>query len=270
MNTTKFLLSYWHLNIMAILVIVLMIAFHYITNGNRFSRKSPLFFSAVILFILVTLSPLDFLSKYYLFSAHMVQHIVLLLIIPPLILTGTDKDFLEKVFRTGFFKKAGNFLFYPVVAWFLGVGSMWIMHLPAFMMRMNNSTFLMDSQMIILPVLGLFFIWPVYSPISFRRLEPLKSSVYLFLACVGCTVLGILITFAPPDMFTSGMQPANMNVINMIHSDWGINDSTDQMMGGLIMWVPACIIYLTNIMIILFRWFTGVTVQSITNTVKLN
>jgi putative membrane protein len=192
----------------------------------------------------------------------MVQHIVLLLIIPPLLLSGTDKDSLEKVFMSGFLKKAGNFLFYPLVAWFLGVGSMWIMHLPAFMMKMNDSAFLMDTQMITLPVLGWFFIWPVYSPISFRRLEPLQSSVYLFLACVGCTVLGILITFAPANMFTSGMQSGNMDVINMIHSYWGINDSTDQMMGGLIMWVPACIIYLTNIMIILFRWFTGVTEQT--------
>jgi putative membrane protein len=189
----------------------------------------------------------------------MVQHIVLLLIIPPLILSGTDKDFLEKVFQAGLLKKAGNFLFYPLVAWFLGVGSMWIMHLPALMMQMNDSTFLMDTQMIILPVLGWFFIWPVYSPISFRRLEPLQSSVYLFLACVGCTVLGILITFAPADMFTGGMQPDNLNLIKMIKSDWGINEGTDQMMGGLIMWVPACIIYLTNIMIVLFRWFTRQT-----------
>jgi putative membrane protein len=259
MNTTEFLLGYWHLNIMAVMVIALMITFHYITNGHCFSRKSPRFFTALILFILVTFSPLDLLSKYYLFSAHMVQHIVLLLIIPPLILSGTDKDFLEKVFRAGFYKKVGNLLFYPLVAWFLGVGSMWIMHLPAFMMQMNDSTFLMDSQMIILPVLGWFFIWPVYSPISFRRLEPLQSSVYLFLACVGCTVLGILITFAPANMFSDGMQPENLNMTKMIRSDWGINDSTDQMMGGLIMWVPACIIYLTNIMIVLFRWFTRQT-----------
>jgi putative membrane protein len=176
-------------------------------------------------------------------------------------LSGTDKDFLEKVFREGFLKKAGNFLFYPLVAWFLGVGSMWIMHLPAFMMQMNDSTFLMDTQMIILPILGWFFIWPVYSPISFRRLEPLQSSVYLFLACVGCTVLGILITFAPANMFTGGMQQGNLNLIKMIQSDWGINDSTDQMMGGLIMWVPACVIYLTNIMIILLRWFAGAASQ---------
>jgi putative membrane protein len=266
MNPAKFLLSYWHLNIIAILVIFFMIAFHYITNGRRFSRKSPLFFSAVILFIIVTLSPLDFLAKNYLFSAHMIQHIVLLLIIPPLILTGTDKDFLEKVFRTGFFKKAGNFLFFPVVAWFLGVGSMWIMHLPALFIRMNNSSFLMNLQMIILPVLGCFFIWPVYSPISFRRLEPLQSSVYLFLACVGCTVLGILITFAPAGMFTAGVQQADMNVVNMIHSNLRISDNTDQMMAGLIMWVPACIIYLTNIMIILFHWFTGVAAERQNNS----
>jgi cytochrome c oxidase assembly factor CtaG len=135
------------------------------------------------------------------------------------------------------------------------------MHLPAFMMRMNNSAFLMDTQMIILPVLGWFFIWPVYSPISFRRLEPLQSSVYLFLACVGCTVLGILITFAPAEMFTGGMQPENLNLIKMIQSDWGINDSNDQMMGGLIMWVPACVIYVTNIMIILLRWFAGAAAE---------
>jgi putative membrane protein len=256
MNTTNFLINYWHLNYLAILIIIGIAVFHYITNGYRLTHKSPRIFIALILFILVTMSPLDYLSRSDLFSAHMVQHIVLLLIIPPLILTGTDEDFLEKAFHLRFFRNSGNFLFYPLVAWLLGVGSMYIMHLPGLMMSMSMSKFIAGIQIIILPLLGLIFIWPVYAPITMRRLEPLQSSLYLFLACVGCTILGIFIAFSPDKMFAAGLQSANTDVVNMIRNQWGITDNIDQMLGGLIMWVPACIIYLTNIMIVLFRWFT--------------
>ena len=257
MNTTTFLLKYWHLNYLVILIIIGITVFHYITNGYRMTQKSPRIFIALILFILVTISPLDYLSKSYLFSAHMVQHIVLLLIIPPLLLTGTDENFLEKVIRRKYFRNAGHFLFYPLIAWIIGVGSMYIMHLPGMGMSMSNIA--TNIQIIILPLLGLVFIWPVFTPVNYGKLEPLQSALYLFLACVGCTVLGILIAFSPDKMFASGMQSANPDLIKMIQSDWGITDSTDQMMGGLIMWVPACIIYLTNIMIVLFRWFTRQT-----------
>ena len=261
MNTTTFLANYWHLNALAIVIVVLLIVIHWVTNGNKLTNKSFQFFTGVVLFLLVTISPLDFLARNGLFSAHMVQHIVLLLIVPPLLLTGTDKDFLEKIYGKEFFRKAGNILFYPLVAWLLGVGSMWIMHVPAVMMVMDGSKILTGMQLIILPVLGWIFIWPVYAPVNRWKLEPLQSSVYLFLACVGCTVLGILITFSIENMFSFPMGSADMNVLMMIRSDWGITPGIDQMMGGLIMWVPACIIYLTNIMIILFRWFTSEAAQ---------
>ena len=243
---------------MAILIIVRIDCFSY--HYKRlpvYTQESPRIFSQLILFILVTISPLDYLSKSYLFSAHMVQHIVLLLIIPPLLLTGTDENFLENVLRRKFFRNTGHFLFYPLIAWILGVGSMYIMHLPGMGMNMSNLT--ANIQIIILPLLGLVFIWPVFTPVNFGKLEPLQSALYLFLACVGCTILGILIAFSPDKMFASGMQSANPHLIKMIQSDWGITDSIDQMLGGLIMWVPACIIYLTNIMIVLFRWFTSQT-----------
>ena len=262
MNTITFLLKYWHINVTATLIVVIMITFHYISNGNRLTTKSTRFFAGVLMFILVTFSPIDFLARHYLFSAHMVQHIVLLLIVPPLILTGTDKIFLNNMLRKGYFRNMINILCFPLLAWILGVGSMWVMHAPSIMMDMSNSPFMMNSQMIILPVLGWFFIWPVYTPVSFRKLDPLLSSVYLFLACVGCTVLGILITFAPTGMFMAGMNSPDQVIANLISNGWGISPRTDQMMGGLIMWVPACIIYLTNVMIILLRWFTSRNTES--------
>ena len=269
MNTTTFLLNYWHMNIMALVIVLIMILFHYISNGYRLTNKSPLYFSGVILFILVTFSPIDFLARNYLFSAHMIQHIVLLLIVPPLLLTGTDKHFLGKVVNIPFLRKILNFLLFPIVAWVLGVGSMWVMHIPSFMMDMHNSAFLTNAKMIILLILGSLFIWPVYSPVNFRKLGPLLSSMYLFLACVGCTVLGIFITFAPEGMFTAAMNYTNPVINNLVSLDWGISSGSDQMIGGLIMWVPACIIYLTNVMITLLRWFTTRSTENISNEVNL-
>jgi len=101
----------------------------------------------------------------------------------------------------------------------------------------------------------MIFIWPVYAPVPWRRLEPLQSALYLFIACTGCTILGILITFAPASLYT-GLLPGNdPEVWELIRNSWGVSPEADQQAGGLIMWVPACIIYITNIMLILSGYF---------------
>lgn len=256
MKTGEFLLTYWHWNIIALLFSALALIFHYVSNNYRFTRKSPQFIAAIILFLITTLSPLNYLGMHFLFSAHMVNHIVLLLIVPPLMLTATDEDFLNRMVKKRLFRKIAGPLFSPFVAWLLGVGSMWILHIPIIMKALHQSVVLRDLQMILLPILGVCFIWPAFSPIAWKRLHPLLSSLYLFLSCVGCTVLGILITFAPAYMFTTGMPPGDTEVNTLIRQVWGINASNDQMAGGLIMWVPACIIYLTNILIVLYRWLS--------------
>jgi putative membrane protein len=257
MKTTSLLLEYWNFNITAIVFLIILFVFHFITNGNRLSRKTPLFLIAAILYIFATLSSLDYLGKYFLFSAHMIQHILLLLMIPPLLLTSTRKRYLEKISINPAFRKISSFLFYPVIAWFLGVGSMWILHIPNLMMASSHSPVLMNLQVILLPVLGTIFVWPVFSRISWQKLPPLAAAGYLFLSCVGCTILGIMITFAPTGMFMHAMGEHNMAVADLVQANWGITPQADQMAAGLIMWVPACVIYLSFIIIILFRWFSG-------------
>ena len=68
----------------------------------------------------------------------MIEHIIILLVIPPLLLTGTDKEFLNKVFSKPKSEKFGNIIFNPIVAWFLGVGSMWFWHIPYFFRLMKS------------------------------------------------------------------------------------------------------------------------------------
>jgi putative membrane protein len=256
MTNLKFFFSFWHLDAPSLIIAAALVIFHYITNGYRFHKKSYLYFSGVLLFLLSTLSPLSFLAKYYLFSAHMLKHIIILLIVPPMLVSSTNPDFLRKFFKNKMPRSTGKFLFYPIVSWTLGVGSMWVWHIPSLYLEMEKSPLLQLLQMISLLILGVIFIYPVYTPISFRKLHPLQCSLYLFTACVGCTVLGILITFAPAGIYTTGTTIGNNPaVLNLIKDQWGINSSTDQQMGGLIMWVPACFVYLSNVLIIISKWY---------------
>ena len=257
MNAITFLASYWHWNIPSVIIIVMMILFHLISNRFRLTRNSLVYFSGVVLFLVSTLSPLAYLARFYLFSAQMVTHIFMLLIIPPLLIAGTDKSYLERILNTNFFKRPAGFLFNPVVTWFIGLGAMWAVHSPFLTRWLMSSAILMNLEMLALLLLGVIFIWPVFSPNPRYRLHPLAGSAYLFLACVGCTLLGILIVSAPEDMFTDVMKPGNPLVIQMIRHSWGISWHMDQVIGGLIMWVPACIVYLTYVVIILLRWFTS-------------
>jgi putative membrane protein len=257
MKTITFLTGYWHFNTIAFLAAILLLFFHFSTNRWRFTRKSPVFLSGIVLMVLATFSPLDYLSKNFLFSAHMIQHILSLLVIPPLLLSGTDSGYLNSLSQKRGFRKVAAVIFHPVFAWLMGVGSMWVSHAPGLMMRMNDMAGAMDFQTIALLVLGYIFIWPVFTPVRLKKLDPLQSSLYLFLACVGCTALGILITFAPAGLFTSEMTGMDINIVTMIRTNWGITMNLDQQIGGLIMWVPACIIYLSYVLITLFRWFSA-------------
>lgn len=251
MSTNELLLHYWQLNWAAILIAILLIAFQLGTYRNAPAAKHLAFFSGVLLFLLVTVSPLSFLGRSYLFSAHMIEHIVVLLIVPPLLLSGIDPQLLEKLHRSKF-RKTGDVLFSTPVAWVFGIGAMYFWHIPALFDDMKKS---MALHVVSLLVLGIIFIWPVYTPIKWKKLSPLQSALYLFIACVGCTVLGILITFGPTSLYMPFFTGDSAAIWSLIRDNWGITASVDQQAAGLIMWVPACFIYITNIMVMLAGYY---------------
>jgi putative membrane protein len=265
MTTLHFLTSYGELNFTAIVIAVLLVFLHLRTNvllakaGTflKFSRRSPIFFTGVLLLLIVMLSPLYTIGHYYLFSVHMVSHVLSLLVIPPLLVNGMSPQFWERMVQNRIFQKIGNILFKPSVSWMFGVGSMWILHIPAVYTFLGRSQALMNFQMILLLIFGTIFIWPIYAPVRWKKLSALESAVYLFTACVGCTVLGIFITFTPFSLYGSCMTGQDPALLSLIRLNWGITPDIDQQIGGLIMWVPACIIYLTNIIVIMIKWFSA-------------
>jgi len=92
---------------------------------KRGLQRAPYFLAGVLLLLLDLVSPLDTLADRYLFSAHVAQHFLLALVIPPLLLLGTPR------FDLGALIKLERVLGQPPLSWLLGVGTMLAWHLPA-------------------------------------------------------------------------------------------------------------------------------------------
>jgi cytochrome c oxidase assembly factor CtaG len=100
------------------------------------------------------------------------------------------------------------------------------------------------------------FWWPVINPIPESRLSPLVSMVYVFGACTAHTVLAILITFAPLGIYPAYLNPADrLGLLPLLRNGWGLTPRVDQQWGGLLMWVPACLVYLTFLLRTLVEWY---------------
>lgn len=269
MTTQQFWTSTWRFNPWVIAVCVIALFVYARAVRFRFSPRSNYFVAAVMIFFLTLTSPVNALADGYLFSAHMLQHLLLLLVIPPLVLLGLPQGKTNSARSMMNSSAAANqpnaeaqethstFRVHPFGAWLAGLGAMWIWHertLCDFATTTLTGKVLQTSSLL---VLGTLFWSPIVGPQLSRRLPPLLGVVYLFTACVGCTILGILITFAPVGVVCPVyLHPVDsLGILPLIRQQWGITPALDQQAGGLMMWVPACGIYITGVITLLARWY---------------
>jgi cytochrome c oxidase assembly factor CtaG len=247
MTTFQFFVSAWTWNPVLLFLCAAAGAAYLAAFGWR--GRIGYFLGAVAVVLLALVSPINALAGGYLFSAHMVQHILLLLIAPALMLLS-----LPRTFRvTGRWRA----FLHPVFGWFGGVGAMWLWHAPALCNAAVSSRPIYALQSGSLLVLGSLFWWQVLAPRDQDRLMPLAGVGYLFTACTACSVLGIILTFSPVTVCAIYQQPIDrLGILSTIRNHWGMNHENDQQIGGLLMWVPMCLIYLSAIFAQLVRWFS--------------
>jgi len=209
-----------------------------IVRKRRFHR-SPYFLVGVALLLLDLVSPIDRLADGYLFSMHIVQHFLLALVIPPLLLLGTP------AFELGSLNKLERVLGQPPVSWLFGVGTMLAWHIPALFNAALANDGLHIFQHLSFLITGTIFWWPILGPLEDRHLSTLGAVSYLFSACVCCSLLGAFLTFGP-----SGLYPAYVGY-------WGLDPKSDQQLGGMLMWVPGCFVYLSGILSTVMRWYNA-------------
>jgi putative membrane protein len=220
--------------------------------------KRALFFIAGVVIMWFALeSSLDELGDTYLFSAHMVQHLLLILVVPPLLLMGTPRRLAARILDWPPADRIEQILSRPLLAWLLGIGTVWVWHIPV----LYNAT-LHNEQIHILEhvdflVMSTILWWPVLSPVMEKRLSPVRTIAYLFAAAAASSVLGIILTFTPPGLYDYLHPVDTLGALPLIREKWGLTPAVDQQIGGLLMWVPSGLVYLSGILSALGRWYSA-------------
>lgn len=239
---------------------LLLAGYGWTTRLEPGSRKKY-FFAAMAIFAIAVFSPLHYAGMHYLVSAHMVSHVLLVLVVPPLLVAGLPRQ--NAV--SGPLQKISEFLGrVPVAAWLTGVGIMWVWHIPAVFHQLmpvhamagEGARMTMGVpgalHLVSLLLAGCVFSWPIINPYRETRLHPVAASLYLSAACIFCSLLGLLITFAPTGLYTDYL-PHTTAYFN-VQQGLGITEKMDQQAAGLIMWVPCCLVYLTGVLLLLHHW----------------
>lgn len=193
------------------------------------------------LFALV--SPLDALGDEFLFSAHMVQHLLLMLVTAPLWILGTPVWLMDLIVPP-FLKKYAGWIASPLVSFAVFVGVMAVWHIPAlYNLTMQNESLHIFEHLTFIG--GALIGWrPVVAPNS--SLNPPAQMLYLFLLGIPSTAIAALLTFtaAPLYPFYSGASRL-----------FGLSVLDDQHLGGLLMWIPMHMILFLAFCIVFFKWF---------------
>lgn len=256
--------SYWHLDPGIMLFTILICLFYLFTINFKIQKQIWYFAAAVFVLLLCTMSPLHFLGENYLFSAHMVSHVLLLLIAGPLMAASVPGENRFKNQLVFFSKKINKV---PVVGWLCGVAIMWFWHIPSIfnhLFVMHNfggirfMSGLMYLHIVTSIIAGIIFSWPIIGPYKKYRLGAVGGVLYLSTACVFCSLLGLIITFSHVGTYTHYLNITDQfGFLPTVRKTWDISVAADQQMAGLIMWVPCCLIYLSASMFLLIKWFNN-------------
>jgi putative membrane protein len=233
----------------------MLAAYVLVLRGASRHRLAALAIGLALL-VLAYVSPVGVLADGYVFSAHMVQHLLLLLVVPLCLLLALPRSQVAAWFDDPRLDRLGRWMSRAVIGWICGVGAMWLWHVPTLCSAATESPFVGAVRDVSFVLAGLVFWWPIYAPVPRYRLEPLSGIVYLFSACLGCTLLGIYITFTTISVCPAFANPAGrLAMVNMLR-DAGLTPSVDQRLGGLLMWVPPCSLYVSAIISLLCRWYS--------------
>ncbi len=250
------LILYKNEDLLSVLFLCMLICLYIYMNGFSFKKISIYFFAGCLVFYAALIFPAQLLGNKYAFSAQMISHVLILLVAAPLMVAGIEAD---NKFKNLLIKFSRLMYAHPVISWLTGVGIMWFWHIPYiynhFMVNgMMENNFNTEIIMLIhnssLLIAGFIFSWPIITPYKNLKLKGLHGILYLSIACVFCSLLGLIITFAPigmylsmPVMYATQAMQANVQM-----------QSQDQQAAGLIMWVPCCFIYLSGAMILIMQW----------------
>jgi len=215
--------------------------------GPPVSRgRIAVYLSGVLCLLVALEGPIHELSDYYLFGAHMVQHMLLVYAAPPLLLLGMPGWLLSPVLRVRGVLPAARWLTSPIMALVPFNVVFALYHIPVFYNAvLENHTLHIGAHLLFI-VLAVITWWPILSPMS--ELPPLSYPVrmkYVFGETFSGFLVGAFITNSPMLLYPFYAAAPRT---------WGISPLDDQKIGGLIMWIIGGTYLLFVFSAIFFAW----------------
>ena len=215
------------------------------------------FVGALVTIGVALVTPLDALSR-ALASAHMVQHVLLLLVAAPLLALGAPAGALLRGSPLAIRRAAGRWrrrlslthdrlhaLSHPATVWLLHVATLWFWHaaVPYGAALESEPLHILEHASFL--ITGVLFWWVVVGARDPRRASSGFSVLLVFGMAMQSVFLSVLLTFARTPWYSG---------YAMTTRPWGLEPLSDQQLAGVIMWIPAGAIYVGAGLALLVAW----------------
>jgi putative membrane protein len=212
--------------------------------------RAGAFLAGLVAIVVTATGPLDVLSDRFLFSAHMVQHLGLTLVVPPLLLGGLPGWMLDRLLAPVVGYRAGALVVWaltrPVLALAVYGVALTVWHLPGpyeTALRSEGWHFVEHATLVGAATLAW---WPVVSLSALIPRLPYAGQVlYLFAFGIPMTAVAVMITNAGQVLYPFYAAAPRLTALGPLE---------DQQIGGILMWVPAALVPLSAFTVVFFRW----------------
>ena len=219
------------------------------------------FLAGLAVLFLALASPIEPFTS-LLLQVHMVQHMMIMMLVPPLLWLGAPQFPLllglprplrsywaAPLLRSHILRRTFEFLTHPVAAWLLFTAATWFWHAPPIYELALRSAGWHYLQHICFLVTALLFWYPVIRPYPCRPNWSLWLLIpYLFLADIQNTLLSALLTFADRPLYAHYIEGPRLGNLSPLD---------DQATAGVLMWVPGSLAYLVPLCVIGIRLLYG-------------
>jgi cytochrome c oxidase assembly factor CtaG len=203
------------------------------------------FLGSLLATLIALVSPIDALAD-QLFFMHMVQHVLLLDVVPILAILGLTKVILRPVTRAvqDLERRAGA-LASPAFAVVLYVGVIWLWHIPAAYDVALRHPLVHILEHVTFVIAGSLYWWHLLSPIRARlRLGGMGPVVYMASTKLFVGALGMGLAFAPTAIYSFYVHHARV---------WGISAHDDQSIAGFVMAVEQSLVMGVALVVLFMR-----------------
>jgi cytochrome c oxidase assembly factor CtaG len=200
-------------------------------------------------------SPLHKLGE-VLFSAHMTQHELLMVVAAPLLVFS--KPIVAMLFalpqrwriRLGRISKSNSFqaiwmsITGPLVVWMIHGATIWLWHIPVLYEATLGNEFIHALQHMSFLGTALLFWWTLVHG-RYGKLGYGVAFIYVFTTALHTSLLGALMTFTPKVWYP---------IYEGRTAPWNLTPLEDQQLGGLIMWIPSGVVFVVVGLAMLGAW----------------